>query len=190
MLFGPKKFLFLKGSKNLDGTALISVVQSIREYFYPDLSESIRDRSPIHLSNKDTPDAEIPEEMYSSNRSPSPSVTLGERESPNTSPGACTSSPHSIQWTPIPTTPVNLSRQQPNHSITTPSSSQSVLEEPQGSIAELFRASPLIPLNVSFMRVLDDKVREDCLKELSNPNTSLSDVTGGFSNRVSSRLKL
>ena len=84
--------------------------------------------------------------------------------------------PHSIHWTPIPTTPVNLSRQQPDHSIT-PSSPQSVLEAPQGSIAELLRASPLVPLNVSFMRVLDDKLREDCLKELSDPNTFLTDTT-------------
>ncbi|KAI6650548.1 hypothetical protein LOD99_7598 [Oopsacas minuta] len=41
----------------------------------------------------------------------------------------------------------------------------------------LSAAKALIPLNATFVRILDEKVRDDCRKELSNDKTFLSDVT-------------
>ncbi|KAI6650547.1 hypothetical protein LOD99_7598 [Oopsacas minuta] len=48
----------------------------------------------------------------------------------------------------------------------------------------LSAAKALIPLNATFVRILDEKVRDDCRKELSNDKTFLSDVTiNAFGNR-------
>ena len=45
------------------------------------------------------------------------------------------------------------------------------------SISRIAGVIPLTPLNTTFIAILDEKTRSECLKELSNPQTFLSDVT-------------
>ncbi|KAI6662046.1 hypothetical protein LOD99_9633 [Oopsacas minuta] len=173
--FWPKEIPFLKQSKNMGRTTLLSVIKSMREYFSPDLSDSFRDRSPIHLSKGDCLDSDLDDENVYNPTDHSPSSPNSNVEiSLNTSPEKCPSSPLYLGES-IHSTPNTISEQQPDHSPFT--SSQSLLDTSVVSMAGLSAAKALIPLNVTFVRILDEKVRDDCLKELSNDKTFLNDVT-------------
>ena len=152
---------------------MLIVVQSIREFLYPEPSESIRDRSPIHLkTNKDPLETEIDDTFFTSPTA-TPSVISSQQQSQNNSPG-----PYSLDLlsNSIPSTPIVLSGLQPDHSHS-PALLRPFPDTSPASIIKLSGAIPLSPLNVKFITILNEKVRKECLRELSNPNTFLSDVT-------------
>ncbi|KAI6648095.1 hypothetical protein LOD99_11904 [Oopsacas minuta] len=144
-------------------TTLLSVIKSMREYFSPDLSDSFRGRSPIHLSKEDCLDSDLDDENVYNPTDHSPSSPNSNVEiSLNTSPEKCPSSPLYLGES-IHSTLNTISEQQPDHSPFT--SPQSLLDTSVVSMAGLSAAKALIPLNVTFVRILDEKVRDDCLKE-------------------------
>ena len=175
--FWPKEIPFIKKSKNLDKATLLPIVQSIQNSFHPEPSKPVayRDRSPIHLvSPDDSLDIEHEDEqsinqtLHSTPKSFSSSQEIFQEDSHI----FCPSSPLN-QNNSIPTSPIIDLTLHPDHSY----SPEPIFNSPSESLTNLSGAIPLTPLKVQFIKILSDNVRDKCLRELSDPNTFLTDVT-------------